>query len=97
MRHLDEAIERSASPADSRRVLERLGPDAAKVLADDPALVAATVAVTGVSRSLSRVVETDPEALSVLAALDERPPVGGDTAGRAGAVEDPGGAADRRP
>ncbi len=82
MRHLDEAIERSASPADSRRVLERLaetGPDAAKVLADNPDLVAATVAVTGVSRSLSRVVETDPEALSVLAALDERPPVDGDS------------------
>ena len=79
MRDLDEAIERSASPTDSRRVLERLGPDAAKVLADDPALVAATVAVTGVSRSLSRVVETDPEALAVLAALDERQPVVGDT------------------
>jgi [glutamine synthetase] adenylyltransferase / [glutamine synthetase]-adenylyl-L-tyrosine phosphorylase len=79
---VDEAIERSASPADSRRVIERLvaaGPDAANVLADDPELVAATVAVTGVSRSLSRVVETDPEALSVLAALDERPPVGGDS------------------
>ena len=79
MRDLDEAIERSASPTDSRRVLERLGPDAAKVLADDPALVAATVAVTGVSRSLSRVVETDPEALAVLAALEERQPVVGDT------------------
>ena len=80
MPQLDEAIERSASPADSRRVLERLvgaGPDAAKLFADNPDLVAATVAVTGVSRSLSRVVETDPEALAALAALDERPHVDG--------------------
>ncbi len=76
---LDEAIERSAAPGDSRRAIERLvdaRPDAAKLLADDPDLIAATVAVTGLSRSLSRVVETDPEALSVLAALDQRVPIG---------------------
>ncbi len=82
MLSLDEAVERSAAPAESRRVIERLAaarPDAAKVLADDPDLVAATVAVTGASRALSRVVETDPEALAVLAALDERVPVEGDT------------------
>jgi [glutamine synthetase] adenylyltransferase / [glutamine synthetase]-adenylyl-L-tyrosine phosphorylase len=75
---LDEAIERSAAPADSRRVIERLvdaRPDVAKLFADDPDLVAATVAVTGLSRSLSRVVETDPDALSVLAALDHRIPI----------------------
>src|SRR5262245_37068492 len=75
---LDEAIERSAAPADSRRAIERLAaarPDAAKLLADDPDLVAATVAVTGLSRSLSRVVETDPEALAVLAALDHPVPI----------------------
>jgi [glutamine synthetase] adenylyltransferase / [glutamine synthetase]-adenylyl-L-tyrosine phosphorylase len=82
VRHLDEAIERSATPADSRRVIERLaeaGPAAANVLAGNPELVEAIVVVTGVSRSLSRVVETDPEALSVLATLDERPPVGADS------------------
>jgi [glutamine synthetase] adenylyltransferase / [glutamine synthetase]-adenylyl-L-tyrosine phosphorylase len=80
---LDEAIERSASPADSRRAIERLveaRPDAAKLLADDADLVAGTIAVTGLSRSLSLVVETDPEALSVLAALDQRRPVEADTA-----------------
>jgi glutamate-ammonia-ligase adenylyltransferase len=79
---LDEAIERSAAPADSRRTIERLvdaRPDAAKLLADDADLVAATVAVTGVSRVLSRLVETDPDALSVLADLDARVPVEGET------------------
>ncbi len=82
MLSLDEAVERSAAPAESRRAIERLAaarPDAAKLLADDPDLVAATVAVTGVSRALARVVETDPEALGVLAALDERVTVGGDS------------------
>jgi [glutamine synthetase] adenylyltransferase / [glutamine synthetase]-adenylyl-L-tyrosine phosphorylase len=82
VRPLEEAIERSAAPAESRRVIERLiaaGPDAADRFAGDAELLAAIVVVTGVSRSLSRVVATDPEALSVLAALDERPPVGGDS------------------
>jgi [glutamine synthetase] adenylyltransferase / [glutamine synthetase]-adenylyl-L-tyrosine phosphorylase len=77
---LDEAVERSAAPAESRRAIERLAaarPDTAKQLADDPDLVAATVAVTGASRALTRVVETDPEALGVLGALDERVTVGG--------------------
>jgi glutamate-ammonia-ligase adenylyltransferase len=82
VRHLEEAIERSAAPTESRRVIERLiaaRPDIADRFAGDAELLAATVAVTGVSRSLSRVVETDPEALAVLAELDERPPVGGDS------------------
>ena len=75
---VEEAIERSAAPDASRLALERLTvaqPDAATLLADDPELVAAAVAVTGASRSLSLVVETDPDAVSVLAALDRRPPV----------------------
>ena len=53
---LDEAIERSAAPAYSRRAIERLvdvRPEAAKLFADDPELVAAAVAITGLSRSLS--------------------------------------------
>jgi glutamate-ammonia-ligase adenylyltransferase len=80
---LDEAIERSTAPAASRRSLERLvasRPDAAQPLADDPALAAAFAAVTGASRPLTRLLETDPEALSVLAALDRRPPIAGATA-----------------
>ena len=58
MRQLDEAIERSAAPTESRRVIERLiaaGPDVADRFAGDAELLAATVVVTGVSRSLSRV------------------------------------------
>ena len=54
-------------------------PDAAERLADDPQLLDAAVAVTGTSRPLSLVLETDPDALSVLAALDQRPPVTGDS------------------
>ena len=50
-------------------------PDAAELLADDPDLAAAFAAVTGASRPLSRLLETDPEALSVLATLDHRPPI----------------------
>jgi glutamate-ammonia-ligase adenylyltransferase len=81
--NVEEAIERSAAPSASRLALERLvvaKPDAAKLLADDPDLLAASVAVTGASRPLSRVLHTDPEALSVLAALDQRPAVTGATA-----------------
>jgi glutamate-ammonia-ligase adenylyltransferase len=80
---LDEVIERSAEPAASRRSMERLvaaHPDAATLLADNPALAAAFVAVSGASSPLTRLLETDPEALSVLAALDQRPRVTGATA-----------------
>jgi glutamate-ammonia-ligase adenylyltransferase len=80
---VEEAIERSAAPDATRLALDRLmvaQPDAAKLLADDPDLVAAAVAVTGASRSLSLVVVTDPDALSVLAALDRRMSVAGDSA-----------------
>ncbi len=76
LRHVDEAIERSSSPAASRVALERLvtvQPEASQQLADDPHLLAAVVAVTGASPSLSRVLQTDRDALAVLAALDERP------------------------
>ena len=44
-----------------------------------PTLAAAAVVVTGASRKLSRVLETDPDAMSILAALDRRPPVTGAT------------------
>jgi glutamate-ammonia-ligase adenylyltransferase len=80
---VDEAIEQSADPPASRLVLERLvaaRPQAAQLLADDPELLAGCVAVSGVSRPLSVVLETDAEALSVLAALDRRPPVTAATA-----------------
>jgi glutamate-ammonia-ligase adenylyltransferase len=73
----DEAIERSASPAAVRLALERLTArhaDLADRLAADGAVLTAVIAVTGASRSLTRLLETDPEALDVLGALDVRPP-----------------------
>src|SRR5262245_15835263 len=75
---VDEAIERSPVPATSRRSLERMlaaNPPAAAALAADPLLAAAFAAVTGASRPLSRLLETDPEALAVLARLDHRPEI----------------------
>jgi [glutamine synthetase] adenylyltransferase / [glutamine synthetase]-adenylyl-L-tyrosine phosphorylase len=69
-------VEQSAEPAAVRLALDRL--EAARAgtkdrLEADLALAAAVVAVAGASRSLPVVLETDPEALDVLAALDERP------------------------
>ena len=78
MTSLDEAIEHSAEPATSRRVLERVvaaRPDGLERLAGDPQLLAACVAVSGLSRPLSLVLETDADALPVLGSLDRRPPV----------------------
>src|SRR5262245_25201801 len=75
---LDETIQQSADPAASRLVLERVlaaRPEAAAALADEPQLAAACVAISGLSRPLSRVLETDAEALGVLAALDRRPAI----------------------
>jgi [glutamine synthetase] adenylyltransferase / [glutamine synthetase]-adenylyl-L-tyrosine phosphorylase len=80
---VDDAIERSAAPRASRISYERLAAahvDSAKLLDDDPALAAAFVAVTGASRPLTRLLETDPDALTVLAALDQRPHLTGETA-----------------
>jgi hypothetical protein len=79
---LDEAIERSAAPAATRRAFERLvdtQPGSAKLLDSDPELAATAVAVTGASRRLSLVLETDPGAVSILAELDRRPPLAGET------------------
>jgi glutamate-ammonia-ligase adenylyltransferase len=75
---LEEAIERSAAPIASRHAVDRLvaaQPDAASRLAADEDLAAAVVAVTGASRHLARLVETDGEALDMLADLDTRRPV----------------------
>ena len=83
MTSLDEAIEHSAEPATTRRVLERVvaaRPDGLERLAGDPQLLAACVAVSGLSRPLSLVLETDADALPVLGSLDRRPPVAAATA-----------------
>ncbi len=83
MTSLDEAIERSADAPSSRLVLGRVvaaQPHAEELLAGDPRLREACVAVTGASRPLSLVLVTDREAISVLAALDRRPPITAATA-----------------
>ena len=75
---LDDAIERSAAPAGVRIGIERLleaEPDAEARLRADRGLVAALVAVMGASRSLGRLVTTDPGIIDVLADLDRRPPL----------------------
>jgi glutamate-ammonia-ligase adenylyltransferase len=73
---LDEAIERSATPAGVRIGVERLiaaQPEVAARLRADRSLVAALVAVVAASRSLGRLVGTDAGAIDVLADLDARP------------------------
>ncbi len=72
---LEDAIERSAAPVATRIAVERLlsaRPEAARQLAD-PDLAAAVLAVTGASRTLTRLIERDPRALDLLADLDQRP------------------------
>jgi glutamate-ammonia-ligase adenylyltransferase len=72
---LDEAIERSATPAGVRIGIERLvaaQPEVGARLQADRQLVAALVAVVAASRSLSRLVGADPKAIDVLADLDTR-------------------------
>ncbi|MDP9006354.1 MAG: bifunctional [glutamine synthetase] adenylyltransferase/[glutamine synthetase]-adenylyl-L-tyrosine phosphorylase [Actinomycetota bacterium] len=74
---LDHAVEHSAAPAMVRIALERLEashPGVAERLEGDEALRQAVVAVLAASRSLTLLLETDAEALEVLAALDRRPP-----------------------
>jgi glutamate-ammonia-ligase adenylyltransferase len=84
---LDEAIERSAAPAAARVGIDRLvasRPDVEARLHGDRALAAALVAVVAASRSLGRLVGTDPESIGVLADLDGRPALeAGDVTGLA--------------
>ena len=85
----DAEVDRSAAPERVRTGLATLAeraPESTERLHEDRALLAATVAVLGASRSLGRVLLTDPEALDVLARLDMRPsPPGpeGEDSGRA--------------
>ncbi|MDQ1395683.1 MAG: [glutamine synthetase] adenylyltransferase / [glutamine synthetase]-adenylyl-L-tyrosine, partial [Acidimicrobiaceae bacterium] len=75
---LEEAVERSADPASVGRAIAGIAdlhPDARVRLAADPRLRQAVVSVTGASRFLTRLLLADDQALTVLSALDERPPV----------------------
>ncbi|HUF34104.1 MAG TPA: bifunctional [glutamine synthetase] adenylyltransferase/[glutamine synthetase]-adenylyl-L-tyrosine phosphorylase [Acidimicrobiales bacterium] len=80
---LDAAVESSAAPALARVAIERLA-DAHGGLRDrlveDPGLATTVVAVCAASRSLTQLLETDAQALDVLARTDHRrpPPVDGD-------------------
>ena len=85
---LDAQIERSANPTAVRTAVATLA-DAGRVdrLVDDPALSSVAVAVIAASRSLTRVLLSEPAALDVLAALDRRPPVDPDHVVRWKALE----------
>jgi glutamate-ammonia-ligase adenylyltransferase len=73
---LGELVERSADPEAVRTALDRLGDGVVERLAADPEGLAATaIRVLAASRSLTRLLETDPVALDVLAELGRRPPV----------------------
>jgi hypothetical protein len=73
---LGELVERSADPEAVRTALDRLGDGVVERLAADPeGLAAPAIRVLAASRSLTRLIETDPVALDVLAELDRRPPV----------------------
>jgi glutamate-ammonia-ligase adenylyltransferase len=72
---LDELVNGSADPPAARMALERFAPDTVERLAADPSGVGAhAVRVIAASRSLTRLLETDPQAVDVLEALDRRPP-----------------------
>lgn len=79
-----DLVDRSADPDRVRAVLERLeaaDPSLAGRLAANAPLAGALVAVLAASRSLGRLLISDPLALGVLAELDDRPaPPGGDAA-----------------
>lgn len=75
-------VERSAFPGAVRTALDRLDDGAAERLAAEPPLAEAFVVVVAASRSATRLIETDPAALDVLAdAASARTatPVGGHT------------------
>jgi glutamate-ammonia-ligase adenylyltransferase len=83
-RHTGELAARSADPAAVERALARLAgeqPAAAARLEDNPELARAALAVMAASRSLTRLLQTDPAALDVLANLARRPPLPDPAAG----------------
>lgn len=74
----DDEIERSAAPAFVRAAIGRLfdaNPGLPDRLHDDDQLRRALLAVLAASRSLTRFIEADAEAIDVLANLDRRPAV----------------------
>ncbi len=76
---LADLVERSAFPEAVRTALDRLDTGAGDRIAASPALAEAFVTVVAASRSATRLIETEPVALDVLADLD--------TAAAAGAAD----------
>ena len=70
---LDSLIARSPDPGAVGRALERLPAGTGDRLAADAELARAMVAVIAASRSLTRLLMVDPQAIDVLARLDARP------------------------
>ena len=80
-------VERSAAPREVGHAIERLvefRPELTERL-EDPLLAGALIAVTGASRSLTRLLESRPEAFEVLASLGRR--IAPDEDGDVGAEE----------
>ncbi|MDP9441005.1 MAG: bifunctional [glutamine synthetase] adenylyltransferase/[glutamine synthetase]-adenylyl-L-tyrosine phosphorylase, partial [Actinomycetota bacterium] len=78
MTPLPEAVERSADPPAVEVALRRMAaamPALAGRLEDDAGMRSAFVAVVGASRSLTRLLLTDPAAVEMLAGLECRPPL----------------------
>jgi glutamate-ammonia-ligase adenylyltransferase len=75
---LAEAVERSAAPVAVKTPLARMldaHPDLASRLDENEGLAAALVAVLAASRSLTRLCQSDPRSIDVLADLERRSPV----------------------
>jgi glutamate-ammonia-ligase adenylyltransferase len=83
---IGDLVDRSADPGAVRTALDRLGGDVRDRLDSSPALAEALVTVVAASRSSTRLIETEPGALDVLAALDGPPPA--EPVAEAGDVDD---------
>jgi glutamate-ammonia-ligase adenylyltransferase len=67
---LADLVERSADPPAVRAALDRLDAPTIERVVASPTLATALVTVVAASRSATRLIETDPAALDVLASLD---------------------------
>jgi [glutamine synthetase] adenylyltransferase / [glutamine synthetase]-adenylyl-L-tyrosine phosphorylase len=85
---LADLVEHSADPGGVRAALDRFDGEAVERIGASPALAEAVVTVVAASHSATRLIETEPSALDVLAALES------DTAGGLGTPADVAGAAD---
>jgi glutamate-ammonia-ligase adenylyltransferase len=85
---LVDLVERSAYPEAVRSALDRLDDGVTERVAASPDLAQAFVTVVAASRSATRLLETDPDALEVLAGLDQHA-AAGDSVPEVGGGGDP--------